>query len=72
MLWYESVYTDWDELISTRARRMCTGIAMMNGYTNPWARFLLHWCLAGVEWTDGIMHALASFMVEIPMVVCVC
>jgi hypothetical protein len=51
---------------------MCSGIALMLGYSSPWARFMRHWCLAGVEFSAGSMSALGSMLVEVPLVTCVC
>ncbi len=71
-IFYESIREDWEELISVRTRRACAGLSLMVGYTNPWARFLRHWCLAGTEFTSATMKGVGSFLVEVPLVVCVC
>ena len=69
---YETILTDWQDLIILRARRTCSGISLMMGYSNTWAKFVRHWCLAGVEMSNGMMQTFASVTVELPFVICVC
>lgn len=72
IVWYDSLRTDYNDLVSNRMRRSCSGLSLMMGYTNTYAQFIRHWCLAGVEFSTGVMSALGSLLVEVPLTVCVC
>eukprot|EP00961_Rhodomonas_salina_P302497 3940863-Rhodomonas_salina.1 len=71
-IWYDTLAVEWDDIIVNRGKRMCTGLSMMVGYTNAWGRFLRHWCIAGIEYTNGMLSAGASLAVDIQVTACVC
>ena len=46
--------TDWNELVMNSARDGCDGVAMLLGYTNPWARLAHKVCMSGPLLVDAV------------------
>ena len=64
---------DYIDLVVRRMLNTCGGFALMAGYTTtPLGSTILHYCFAGVKSTTATLDLLSVFMVDLPLVVCVC
>jgi hypothetical protein len=64
--------SDYKELVAKRMFNTCGGMALMVGYTNPLGNTILHYCFAGVKSTIATLDLLSVFLVDLPLIVCVC
>ena len=63
---------DYTDLVAKRMFNTCGGVALMAGYTTPLGNTILHYCFAGVKSTIATLDLLSIFMVDLPLIVCVC
>lgn len=63
---------DYNELVAKRMFNTCGGFALMAGYSTPLGNMILHYCFAGVRSTVATLDLLSIFMVDLPIVACVC
>ena len=64
---------DYFELVAKRMFNTCGGFALMAGYTTtPLGNVILHYCFAGVKSTIASLDIVSIFMVDLPLIVCVC
>ena len=63
---------DYKELVATRMFNTCGGLALMAGYTTPMGNMILHYCFAGVKSTTATLDLVSVFMVDLPVIVCIC
>ena len=63
---------DYKELIATRMFNTCGGLALMAGYFTPMGNMILHYCFAGVKSTTATLDLVSIFMVDLPVIVCIC
>ena len=64
---------DYTELVAKRMLNTCGGFSLMAGYTStPLGNMILHYCFAGVKSTVATLDLMSVFMVDLPIVVCVC
>jgi hypothetical protein len=64
--------TDYKDLVAKRMFNTCGGLALMVGYTNPLGNTILHYCFAGVKSSIATLDLLGVFLVDLPLIVCVC
>ena len=64
--------SDYKELVAKRMFNTCGGLALMAGYTNPLGNTILHYCFAGVKSSIATLDLVSVFMVDLPLIVCVC
>ena len=65
--------TDYNELVAKRMYNTCGGLSLMAGYTGtPLGSVILHYCFAGVRSTIATLDLLSIFLVDLPIIVCVC
>jgi hypothetical protein len=64
--------TDYVELVAKRMFNTCGGMALMAGYTTPLGNVILHYCFAGVKSTIATLDLVSVFLVDLPIIVCVC
>jgi hypothetical protein len=50
----------------------CNGIALMLGYTNPWATWMRKQCEASSIAVQGVYDLVLSVMVDVPFAKCIC
>jgi hypothetical protein len=63
---------DYKDLVAKRMYNTCGGFALMAGYTNPLGNTILHYCFAGVKSTVATLDLVSVFLVDLPLIVCVC
>jgi hypothetical protein len=63
---------DYKELVATRMFNTCGGLALMAGYFTPMGNMILHYCFAGVKSTTATLDLVSIFMVDLPVLVCIC
>jgi len=63
---------DYKELIASRMLNTCGGFALMAGYSTPLGSMILHYCFAGVKSTMATLDLVSIFLVDMPVIVCVC
>jgi hypothetical protein len=63
---------DYKELIASRMFNTCGGLALMAGYFTPMGNMILHYCFAGVKSTTATLDLVSIFMVDLPVIVCIC
>lgn len=63
---------DYKELVAMRMFNTCGGLALMAGYFTPMGNMALHYCFAGVKSTTATLDLLSIFMVDLPVIVCIC
>jgi hypothetical protein len=63
---------DYNDLIASRMLNTCGGFALMAGYSTPLGNMILHYCFAGVKSTMATLDLLSVFLVDMPIIVCVC
>ena len=63
---------DYKELVASRMFNTCGGFALMAGYTTPLGNMILHYCFAGVKSTMATLDLISVFLVDMPVIVCVC
>ena len=63
---------DYKQLVATRMFNTCGGMALMAGYTSPLGKVTLHYCFAGVKSTTATLDLVSVFLVDIPIMACVC
>ena len=64
---------DYEELVAKRMLNTCGGFSLMAGYTGtPLGSVILHYCFAGVRSTIATLDLLSVFLVDLPLIVCVC
>jgi hypothetical protein len=63
---------DYVELVAKRMFNTCGGLALMAGYTSPLGNVILHYCFAGVKSTIATLDLVSIFLVDLPIIVCVC
>ena len=63
---------DYKELVATRMFNTCGGLALMAGYFSPMGNMILHYCFAGVKSTTATLDLVSIFMVDLPVIVCIC
>jgi hypothetical protein len=63
---------DYKELVATRMFNTCGGMALMAGYFTPMGNMILHYCFAGVKSTTATLDLVSVFMVDLPVIVCIC
>ena len=63
---------DYKELVATRMFNTCGGLALMAGYFTPMGNMVLHYCFAGVKSTTATLDLISIFMVDLPVIVCIC
>lgn len=63
---------DYADLVAKRMYNTCAGFALMAGYTNPLGNSILHYCFAGVKGTIATLDLLSVFLVDLPLIACVC
>ena len=63
---------DYKELVATRMFNTCGGLALMAGYFTPMGNMILHYCFAGVKSTSATLDLVSVFMVDLPVIVCIC
>jgi hypothetical protein len=63
---------DYKELVAKRMFNTCGGFALMAGYSTPIGSMILHYCFAGVKSTTATLDLLSIFLVDIPIMACVC
>ena len=63
---------DYKQLVATRMFNTCGGMALMAGYTSPLGKVTLHYCFAGVKSTTATLDLVSVFLVDIPVMACVC
>jgi hypothetical protein len=74
-IFWNAVYegrVDYKELVSTRMFNTCGGLALMAGYFTPMGNMILHYCFAGVKSTTATLDLVSIFMVDLPVIVCIC
>jgi hypothetical protein len=64
--------TDYKAIVAKRMFNTCGGLALMAGYTNPLGNTILHYCFAGVKSSIATLDLLGVFLVDLPLIVCVC
>jgi len=64
---------DYVDLVAKRMFNTCGGFSLMAGYTNtPLGNVILRYCFAGVKGTIATLDLLSIFLVDLPIIVCVC
>jgi hypothetical protein len=74
-VFWNAVYegrVDYKELVATRMFNTCGGLALMAGYFTPMGNMILHYCFAGVKSTTATLDLVSVFMVDLPVIVCIC
>jgi len=63
---------DYVDLVAKRMFNTCGGLALMAGYNSPFGNVVLHYCFAGVKSTIATLDLMSIFLVDLPIIVCVC
>lgn len=63
---------DFDRLVLLTMRQGCSGMSLMIGFTNPWARFVRKQCETVPDALNGTLNILVATTVVVPFVHCVC
>lgn len=66
------LYPYYTSTVTQKSRMACAGIRTMFDISNPIALSIYYQCTAGAELADDIFKGLLTFVVDIPMVKCVC
>lgn len=63
---------DFEELVTKRMYNTCGGFSLLAGYSSPLGKAILHFCFASVKATVATHDLVSLFMVDIPVMACVC
>jgi hypothetical protein len=60
------------QLLTFSNTQGCNGIALMMGYTNPWATLIRKQCEASPVAIQGVYDLVLSLLVDVPFAKCMC
>lgn len=74
LVWHAFVEAkhDFREFLIKPAFRTCSGVGIMLGYSNPWARLVRESCSAAVAQQETLVTTVDIFFVMTPVLACLC
>lgn len=66
------LHLSFDTFITISGKSGCSGIQIIFGGNNPWAKVIYHWCVSGHELTNSLYTFFNVVFVEVPTIKCVC
>ena len=63
---------DFENLVESRMRQVCGGMALMSGYSTPMGTLVNRYCNAWIDLEHGLITMSTVFMVDVPLISCVC